>query len=192
MARVLFSFLKSEDFEDPKVILPEGYSYSLWRPSLFSLKPNGASLFPFIVWWVFDFLRIFANRDYAVSTVYHGEMLVHYVGFFPRYFRFPFMDKGDLQLGDGWTHPDHRGKRIAPFSYISGIRSLRKQNRKFWGLIEEKNLSATRAFGKTGAKLIGEGIRRKRMGMRSLGTFELKQKYEEAKSLQEIGSQNLF
>ena len=56
--------------------------------------------FPFAVWWLFHILHVFWNRDYALFVIRQNGKIVHRSVITPGYFRFPFMGKHDVQVGD--------------------------------------------------------------------------------------------
>jgi RimJ/RimL family protein N-acetyltransferase len=124
---------------------------------------------------LFHYTRCFANRDYAIQLItYRGE-LVHRSCVFPPYFRFPFMARNDLQIGDTWTSSAHRGKGLAAFAMTAVVRTLRQPARNFWYLCDEENTPSARVAIKAGFSLVGKGIRGKRLGLRLFGTFQLTQ-----------------
>jgi RimJ/RimL family protein N-acetyltransferase len=115
--------------------------------------------------------RLFTNRDYGLFVVYHDNALVHYSGIFPPYFRFPFMEKDDLQIGNVWTCPNHRGRGIASFAIQAIIESELKPGRKIWYIVEKNNTPSIRVIEKAGFACVGHGTRTKRFGIRILGSF---------------------
>ncbi|HPM83809.1 MAG TPA: GNAT family protein [Candidatus Anammoximicrobium sp.] len=153
--------------------LPPGFSGVLWRPSWRQRTPPGLPLLPFAVWWAFHQTRVFANRDYRVFLIYDGARVVHRSCVFPGYFRFPFMEADDLQVGDTWTLPEYRGQGLARQALRETIRRLGRPDRRFWYLTESNNLPSIRVAQQVGFRLVGEGRRTHRCGLRILGSFEL-------------------
>ena len=156
-----------------KFTLNNRYNCKLWRPKITNIKPSGLPLFPFGIWWLFHYLRIFRNREYCIFLIYDGETLVHRSCVFPGYFRFPFMLKNDLQIGDSWTHPDYRGKGMAPFAIYQILLLKGKHGRRLWYITESNNYPSIRVIEKVGFKKVGEGRRKKRFGFRFMGYFEI-------------------
>lgn len=140
--------------------LPPGYSHLLWRPSALTLRPPGARLYPYWVFWVMHQARIFASRDYAVLLVFFGRELVHQAAITPADFRYPFMSAADLQVGNVLTHPQHRGRGLATFSIQKIVSNLRASGRAFWYVTDENNTASRRAVEKAGFRLAGQGVRR--------------------------------
>ena len=153
------------------------YVSRLWHPSLTEFVPNGVSLKPFMMWWLFHELGIFMNKGYAIFLIYYDNQIVHRSCIFPGYFRFPFMQKQDLQIGDTWTHPDHRGKGLATYALHEILRLRGKQGQSFWYIVEEENLASIRVVEKAGFSKVGRGIRTKRFGVSLLGSYIIQQAF---------------
>ena len=96
--------------------LPDGYKMSYWQPRLLETKPGELPWYPFLVWWVMHYCRLFESRNYGMLLVHHSGKLVHRSCIFPKFFWFPSMTRGDLQIGDTWTALEHRGKGLATFA----------------------------------------------------------------------------
>lgn len=174
--RSLFYAKDSDSIDRPKVSASDNrYSFDLWRPISKSVVPDGVLMMPFAVWWVMHYLHIFANRDYSLFLIYDSKAIVHRSVITPRYFRFPFMAREDLQIGDTWTMPEYRGKGLATFAIQKIVELHKKPGRRFWYVVEEDNIPSIRAVEKTGFVKYGVGVRKKRMGMALFGFFEIEQ-----------------
>lgn len=152
---------------------PAGYSCELWTPGGLRIKPKGVSLFPFIVWWFFHALHLFWNREYGLFVIRQGERVVHRSVITPGYLRFPFMKKGDIQVGDTWTDPALRGHGLATFALEHILRDPRTRNRRCWYVVEAENTASIRVVEKAGFILTGRGTRTRRFGLGVLGQFQL-------------------
>lgn len=168
-----FFYTQSSDREPPldPALVDSRYTSVLWRPGIGSLVPSGISKVPLAAWWFFHYLRVFYNRDYAMFVIYDGDKVVHRSGVFPGYFRFPFMTKDDLQIGDTWTLPEYRGRGLASFAIRAITGACRRPGRTFWYVVDQDNLASIRAVEKASFVKIGEGIRTKRFGLRALGAY---------------------
>ena len=149
------------------------YEYVLWKPSSSSIVPSGVPTIPFVVWWGMHQLKAFANQDYSLFLIYHRGIQVHRSGIFPRYFRFPFMESIDLQIGDTWTIPEHRGRGLASFALSKTAELCAKPGRRIWYVVAEDNHPSIRVAKKAGFALVGRGIKRKRLGTSLLGSYVL-------------------
>jgi len=81
------------------------------------------------------------------------------------------MNKNDLQIGDTWTHPEHRGQGLATFALRRVVQVRQMTGRKFWYIVEQDNKPSIRVVEKAGFNLIGKGIKRKRFGLGLLGSY---------------------
>jgi RimJ/RimL family protein N-acetyltransferase len=160
----------AEDLPEPEA-LPAIYRVDIWRPSLGSVKPKGTPWIPFGVWWIFHLLRIFYNRDYCLVVVYEGDRLIHRTCVFPGYFRFPFMARADLQIGDTWTDDAYRGKGLAPWAIRKVFAAFGRQDRRLWYITSEDNAASIRAAEKGGFAFHGHGRRIPRFGLKPLGAY---------------------
>ena len=151
--------------------VPGGYAVRVWRPAPGEQLPRGLRAKAYVAFRRFPRLGIFANGDYGVLTIYDGDRLVHRSGLFPRYFRFPFMGKDDLQIGDTWTDPEYRGRGLATLAIRAALTECRRPGRKFWYLVEEDNVPSIRAAEKAGFRKVGAGNRTKRFGLSALGQY---------------------
>ncbi len=152
--------------------LPTGYKISLWRPNGTQLVPRGLPIWPFVIWRLFHFLRIFSNLDYSMILIYQDEKLVHRSVVFPGFFRFPFMERTDLQIGDTWTHPEHRGKGLAKFALAVAVNHFHSPNRGFWYIVEEKNVPSIKVVESVGFQMVGRCKKVPRFGSLFLGYYQ--------------------
>jgi RimJ/RimL family protein N-acetyltransferase len=153
--------------------LEADYESELWKPSWRRLKPHDVGGAAFLVWWFFHQTRVFANRGYALVLIRHRGQLVHRSGVYPRYFRFPFMAPGDLQIGDTWTSPEHRGHGLATFALREAARRAALEGRRVWYVAEADNLASCRVAERAGFRLAGTGERTSPFGVRALGQYRL-------------------
>lgn len=157
---------------------PPGYSWEFWRPSPASAAPSGlpaAERNRFRLRWLLHHMRVFPNRDYAVLVVRRGEELVHYSGITGRYWRFPFMAADDLQIGDTWTHPDHRGKGVAGFAVHSVLAAMGRPGRRIWYVVEEINAPSIRAAEGAGMTLYARGVWRRPLNIKLIGSYAIRE-----------------
>jgi len=78
------------------------------------------------------------------------------------------MQKNDLEIGPSWTDKSYRGKGIFPsiICYISI--NFQKPHRNFHIIVRQNNRSSIKAIEKSGARLIGDGIRTPLLGIYTL------------------------
>jgi RimJ/RimL family protein N-acetyltransferase len=155
-------------------IIDSEYEGLIWRPGNFSFTLPGMTPLDIIVWQFFHYTSIFQNTDFSVFLVHKNHTLVHHSFVFPKFFRYPFMNSIDLQIGNTWTHPDHRCKGLACYAIQKIVNTISKPGRRFWYVVEKNNYPSIRVIEKCHFKLIGEGIRSKCCNLRLLGAFIIK------------------
>jgi len=82
----------------------------------------------------------------------------------------------DLQISDTWTRPEYRGRGLATLAIEKIVASHHQQGGMLWYVVEEHNAPSIRAVEKTGFKKVGWGLRRKRLGLRVLGAYQIENK----------------
>ena len=175
---VYFFYAQSSHTSSPVDLAPldSHYTSVLWQPAMGGLVPSGISKVPFAAWWLLHSLHVFLIRYFAMFVIYDGDRVIHRSLVFPGYFRFPFMAKNDLQIGDTWTLPEYRGQGLASLAVGAIVGACRRPGRAFWYVVDQNNLASIRAIEKSGFVKIGEGIRTKRFGLRALGAFVIVQR----------------
>ena len=140
-----------------------------WRPSFNSVRPAGLSLLPYAVWWFFDASGVFSNDRYGIFLFRSRGRIVHRSCVFPAYFRFPFMGRGDIQVGDIWTDASERGKGLASAMLRRILATYAGE--RVWFLCEATNTASANLAKAAGMVLYGTGRREPRLGIGLLGRF---------------------
>jgi GNAT superfamily N-acetyltransferase len=141
------------------------FSAELWKPSLRSPWPHGASRdkkLHFLFRTLLHVTRMFPSCDSGAMVLYEAARLVHYSAFTPRYWRFPFLSGQDLQVGDTWTEPSYRSKGLAKRALQHLVTRLRMPGRNFWFKVVED----------CGFRLAGVGTRVERL--KGLDYYEIR------------------
>ncbi len=167
----LFYRLDEERLLRAAPAIPDDVEVRLWRPSTDDLPRAGPCFLTNIVWWVFTKLGLFARPDFTEVTLWRDGRLVHRLIVTPRWRRFPFMERDDLQVGDLWTHPDARGNGMARAAVGSAHRLFAGQGRRFWYVVQAENEASVRLIEAFGYKLVGYGRRTAPLGIRFAGSF---------------------
>ena len=144
----------------------------IWIPSLTSFIPPGTNR-KFIYFWFLHYLNIFPTKDYSVIYIKLNDKLIHRSCVVPKFFRWPFMGRNDIQVTNTWTHPDFRGKGFATIALEFIIKKYSIKNRRIWYICQPGNLSSIRVCVKNGFKLIGQGERKYSLNLMLLGTFRI-------------------
>ena len=158
------------------VTIADGLQWRRWRPSWTSATPNGVPRSPYAIWTLLHHLRVFGNRDFSIVLAYDAGRVVHRTCVFPPYFRFPFMEPADLQLGDIWTHPSYRGQGLARRALRSAlVEGARDAPRRFWYLAHRDNLASRALAESLGFQVVATAERTTRFGCRVLGIYAFQQ-----------------
>jgi len=160
-------------FQAPAV--PPGFRVAFWRPTLGQPFHPCLGGLPFRAWSLFHFTRIFASRDYALLLLFRGEALVHRTCLLPAHFRFPCMASLDLQAGGIWTDAGLRGRGLALAAMGEALRRLEDPGRTLWYMARMDNSPSIRLAEKAGFGMAGRAVRRKWLGSRLLGYYQLEQ-----------------
>ena len=120
-------------------------------------------------------LRVFRNREYGVFLIRHANQWVHRSVITPRFFRFPFMNSGDLQVGDVWTAESERGRGLARVALLSILSADRDRQRLYWYLVDEDNRASIRIAECANFRRTALGSRTSRYGTRFLGAYQIRE-----------------
>lgn len=156
--------------------LPAGYYLKIWKPSVSELNPRGLPKFPFILWSMMYYLRLFKNTNYRIFLVYYDKKIAHYSVVLPKHFKYPFMDNNDLQIGPVGTDINHRRKGLASYTVGKIIETCENPECKFWYLTRDDNIPSKAFIESLGFSRYGEGFRGSGPGIGILGRFYLKNK----------------
>ena len=144
--------------------LDKDYTLKIWKPKIYSLAPKGITNISFFLecfsWWLFHYFSIFTNSHYSIFVIYHNESgeLAHYSVVAPKYFKTPFIEKNDLQIGPVGTFENHRRKGLASFVIQEIFKFYKKENPNFWYIVRAENEESSRLIEKMGFKAYGEGV----------------------------------
>ena len=155
------------------IVLGSDYTHKLWQPSVVKLRPPGVSLCPFSIWWLFHYTHIFSNNKYCVLLISYNNKVIHRSLITPGYFRYPFMGKNDLQIGDIWTEVSFRGQGIATSAIALIFNHFKSEKLKFWYVVNENNLASIKLAERSGFTFCGKGERCSRLGIPLLGRYLL-------------------
>jgi GNAT superfamily N-acetyltransferase len=143
------------------VVLPNGYQLHVWRPSLSITPPKGLRKISTFIWIFFHYLHIFKNNKFSIIYISYKGNIVSRLLVTPGYFRFPFMDSNDLQIGDVFTCDSHRGIGLAShiLSYALGL--FEKDAQSIFYVVEGTNRISIKLALSLGFELITIGTKKK-------------------------------
>lgn len=152
-----------------------GLTLSRWGPRDAG-PPRGLFAGPTsFVWWAMDRLGLFARDGLAIYAIHQGGRVLHRLLVTPRWYRFPFMAKGDLQLGMLWTDPEMRGRGLARQAIAAVHADYAGTCEAMWYVVDEDNAASIRLIEALGYRLAGRGCRTRPLGIAALGRFRLRQ-----------------
>lgn len=155
--------------------LQQQYRWTMWHPSLWDPWPREVKEFgkraKFLFRAMLHSLGLFAGDDCGAILILEGHRLAHYSQFSPRYWRFPGMQGDDLQIGDTWTDPAHRGRGLASFALEKVVAAHYRPGRNFWYVVGSANAPSIRVVEKAGFTLIGAGSWVRPFGITLFGSF---------------------
>lgn len=143
----------------------------VWRPTLSSPVPKG---FPvrFAAWSAADRTGLFKSRELAVYYIEEGGEVIHRSAVLPAWFRWPFMQDGDLQVSSVWTSPEYRGRRLATEMLLTICGDLGRTH-DLWYTSRAENVASLRVAENAGFRFVHTARRRRRLHSRVLGSLEL-------------------
>ena len=178
MTEVLF-YRREPGGEAEAPVIAEPMRERVWRPAVEGFPPAGSRSLRNFVWWVFTKLNLFDGPDFAELTIWRERHLLHRLIATPRWLRFPFMGRDDVQVGDLWTAPDARRQGIASLA-IARIHALYGRSaHAFWYVVEADNTASARLAEACGYRLVGKGRRTSPLGLRFLGQYRLDERADQ-------------
>ena len=163
-----------------KLINNANFPHQVWQKNgLTIVKPVlrnlgfAAQYRPFAAWCIYHFGRVFINDRFMMVACFKDGRMVHRTCVFPGFYKFPFMDKNDLQLGDIWTREDHRGKGLASraIGYVLSLSDFK--DTIFWYVVEPGNTESIRLAEKHGFAVSCSAEKKKRLGLSFLGWYDV-------------------
>jgi len=157
------------------------YWWTVWGPRIWPALPPGLPNQRFrlklLFRWAVHRLHLFAGPGSGVLLIYDRRRVVHYSGFTPEYWRFPFVADDDFQIGDTWTDPAHRGRGLASFALQMIVTTLAKPGRRLWYVVEDVNEPSIRVVEKARFTLAAEGTWVRPWGLKLAGAYVIRRNY---------------
>lgn len=155
--KYLFFRFDYEDDESNKTLLYttelKGYNIEQFIPSFTNLKKHDAKILIYIFWF------IVTGGKYKIIYLKKDDEIIHYTHILPKFFKLPFLDLNDLEIGPSWTKESYRGQGIFPviINYIT--HHFKKEGRSFHILARIENLASQNAIKKTGFYIWAKGYK---------------------------------
>ncbi len=161
MSSTKFFFYKISSFEKCTNIKPTiPVKIEKFKPSIFRLKLHSDRLLIYLFWFIITMgkYQIYYIKD-------NNGTIIHYSHILPKFFKFPFMRKEDIEIGPCWTHQNFRGKNIYPFILTLILKNLSFLDRTFYIMTDENNIPSQKGILKAGFKLFAEGSKKGILGI---------------------------
>jgi SAM-dependent methyltransferase len=138
--------------------LPSGFSLTLQRPALRDVSALDRSLTWKLLVWRFLFWCDGTLGDLRLCQIRDANGVIAHYGFvFPRYFRFPFMARRDLQIGSLRTHASFRNLGLATAAVRQILARLNRPEQTVWYVVEASNTASISVAEKNGFALTAAG-----------------------------------
>ncbi len=136
------------------------YKIVIWKPGITNFVPES---YPkkYFLYWFFHYFGFFKNRNYSAVLIYHNSKVVSCILVIPAYFKWPFMNKKDVQIAYVITDKEYRGKGLAAEAILNSIKNLKNTDvENIWYVTSEDNHSSIKLCTKLGFKPMGYGARK--------------------------------
>jgi len=130
----------------------------IWKPSITNFYHERLPR-KYILWWFFHYFGIFRNKVFQIRLFYDNKFLAHFFCIVPKYYRWPFMKKHDVQITYVITEKKYQGKGLA-YQCISYVLSNLEVNGVIWYVTDSENIPSQRLAEKLGFEFQGIGIRK--------------------------------
>lgn len=158
MARIVL--FKAENVNLKNVELSTVFALRYWKPKIFNWKPNGKPL-KYCLYTLFHFTGIFKNKSFAFIELFDLKTGVSAASLLivPAHFKYPFMNKNDIQFTYVMTKPEYRGKGLAILLLQEAWTRRTDNSGIAWYVTNTDNTASIRVAEKAGFSLDGYGKR---------------------------------
>ncbi len=116
------------------------YDIEIFVPTLFKLKEHSSKILIYLFWF------LFTKGHYRIIYVKKDNSIIHYTHILPKFFKFPFMNTNDLEIGPSWTDEAYRGKGIFPAVLAYVALCWKEEKRTFYAFTNIENHSSQKAI----------------------------------------------
>ena len=157
----VFFHLHSEDFHSEERFeeVLEDYDIEIFFPTLFRLKKHPAKVSIYLFWFLFTLAK------YRIVYVKKDNTIIHYTHILPKFFKLPFMNSRDLEIGPSWTDELYRGKGVFPAVMEYAIQYFKKEKRTFYVFAHINNEPSRKSILKVGFNKWKNGYKIGKLGI---------------------------
>lgn len=145
--------------------------FRCWRPDTDGAPPRGSRTPTNYFWWILSRAGAFARPGFAEVCIEQEGKIIHRLIVTPGWFRFPFMARGDLQIGNVWTAPVARRRGLARVAIAEAHQRFGRSASRFWYVIDADNAASAAVARSCGYRLVAVGRRTRPLGLALLGRF---------------------
>lgn len=128
-------------------LAPLPYELKVWKPGLFQYLPPNMD-YKYLIYWLFHSCKIFKNKCCSAYLLYNEDELVSSFLVVPSYFKWPFMNRKDVQFTYVMTKKKYQGQGIAGKLINKAIADLSKTVSNFWYVTNSKNAASIKVAKK--------------------------------------------
>ncbi len=161
MRSIIFKCDASDvDKDSAEAGLSSDYKIEFWKPGVTKWVPESYRK-KYFLYWIFHYCGFFKNRNYSAVVIRHNSKVVSCILSIPAYFKWPFMNKKDVQIAYVITDTAYRGKGLAAAAILSSAQLLRSTAvENIWNVTSEDNHSSIKLCSKLGFRPMGYGARK--------------------------------
>lgn len=159
----------------PAPSLRGNFRLRCWQPHADGFPPAGSRRISNLFWWLLSKTGAFARAGFTEICIEREGLLVHRLIVTPAWFRFPFMARGDLQIGDVWTAPEARRQQLARAAVHEAHRRFAGDDADFWYVTDARNAASAALARSCGYRLVATGRRTRPMCTPLLGRYVIEQ-----------------
>ncbi len=153
----LYKFNESQG----KLVLPKEFVVKIFKPNIYALQKHGRFSLIYVIWYLFTLGK------YQIIYIYDKNNIIHYSHIIPKFWKFQFMERDDLEIGPSWTHEEYRGQGIYPYVLNYIINKFEKNCIDFYMIVNKTNIKSIKGIEKSGFLQVGELKKSKVLGVYS-------------------------
>jgi len=154
MEYLIYKFDKNKVIENQFLDLEA----TIWKPAVTNFYHTRLPR-KYIFWWFFHYLGIFRNNKLQIRLFFENKNLAHFFCIVPKFYRWPFMSKNDVQITYVITEKGFQGKGLA-FKCISSVLANFEINGDIWYVTDSVNIASQRLAEKLGFVFQGNGVKK--------------------------------
>jgi ribosomal protein S18 acetylase RimI-like enzyme len=140
----------------------EDLHFEVWQPRWNNWLPRD---YPkkYMLFTFFYFCGIFKNNSYYVVSCYKNKKKACSLMIVPKFFKWTFMKKDDVQFIYVKTNKDFRGLGLASNMLLFSLDFLKKKKFQYdmWYVTDQENLASQKLATKNGFEFVSLGLKKK-------------------------------